>query len=312
MLPARLGDTIFRTPLCKLLPKMFPNATIDALTITSLSAEVLAFNPNINKIFVAPEKAELTNIRDNYDLVINTNDTGTADDYLSFFNATKVNGFVDTFGAIPQAEKTLKYFATLFNYPLKNSIISYELFPQPSNFTKISKLFATIKVAPHKDYLIGLHLGCHGLAKKRTRIFRNIQHQKAWPLKNFIQLAKELKKLQSNCKIIITGSKEETKLGKIFCKKIPDTINLINKTSVLDLAALMQQLNLFITNDTGALHIACAMNTPLIALFGQSDHKVTCPFPAKQHFVLLHKDNITAITVAEVIAQINWLHTLRK
>ena len=143
-------------------------------------------------------------------------------------------------------------------------------------------------------------MGCHGLAKKRTRLWNKFSHPKAWPLKNFIGLTKKLQEYNSSIRIILTGTEEETKLGAMFCKKSPRSINLINQTSVLDLAALISYLQLFITNDTGTMHIACASNINMIALFGKSNPVATGPYPPSPSRVILFKPVIADITIDEV------------
>jgi len=47
-------------------------------------------------------------------------------------------------------------------------------------------------------------------------------------------------------------------------------INLAGKTSVSQLASVLKRCNLFISNDSGPVHIACAVETPVISIFGRS------------------------------------------
>jgi len=77
-------------------------------------------------------------------------------------------------------------------------------------------------------------------------------------------------------------------------------ISLINQTSVSELAALMKKLKGYISNDTGTLHVACSTKVPLVALYPTKNIANTGPYPPAAHRVLLHRDNLDALSVDEV------------
>ncbi|MDI6889925.1 MAG: lipopolysaccharide heptosyltransferase II [Thermodesulfovibrionales bacterium] len=54
-------------------------------------------------------------------------------------------------------------------------------------------------------------------------------------------------------------------------------LNLTGKTSLRELTSLISECDVFVTNDSGPLHIACAVGTPLVAIFGSTDPKLTGP-----------------------------------
>ncbi len=85
---------------------------------------------------------------------------------------------------------------------------------------------------------------------------------------------------------IIFGSKSEIDIAdEIFRKVIPEfrvpnsLISLTGKTSLRELISLISECDVFVTNDSGSLHIAYAVGTPLIAIFGSTDPKLTGPPP---------------------------------
>jgi heptosyltransferase II len=57
-----------------------------------------------------------------------------------------------------------------------------------------------------------------------------------------------------------------------------NTHNLAGKTSLRELMPLIQRCDLFLTNDSGPMHIACALGTPVVALFGSTSPKATGPY----------------------------------
>ena len=296
VLPERLGDTLFRTPLLRLLATIFPNAEIAALAPSKLCAAVLANNPYLTKI---PPK--------DYDLVINVRGSKRATEKIKIVNTEYIEYPGDHSLKMHTAEDSLNFFAKKFNFDLSNFARHYDIFPQNSNFSYIEKLLAENNIKPKQELLIGFHVGCHGLAKNRSRLWKRFSHPRVWPLKKFIQLAKKLYQYNPAIRIILTGAKEEKRLGKIFCKKYPEAINLINQTSVLDLAALMTHLQLFLSNDTGAMHIACTTNIKLIALFGATNPIANDPYPKSENRIVMRKPKINTISVDEVFREITML-----
>ena len=93
------------------------------------------------------------------------------------------------------------------------------------------------------------------------------EHKK-WPLAYWGELAKRL--ADDGIFSVISGSPGEEEMGEEIKKNSPSsrTVNLIGKTNLLELCALDEMAALHISGDTGPLHIANAMGTPLIALFG--------------------------------------------
>jgi ADP-heptose:LPS heptosyltransferase len=60
-------------------------------------------------------------------------------------------------------------------------------------------------------------------------------------------------------------------------------IDLVGKTSLGGLAALISKLDLFISNDTGPAHIACAVDTRSITIFGPADYTRWSPLDKAHH-----------------------------
>jgi ADP-heptose:LPS heptosyltransferase len=63
-----------------------------------------------------------------------------------------------------------------------------------------------------------------------------------------------------------------------LARQIPGATDLTGKTSLMELAALMELASVIITNDSGPMHIAAAMNRPMVALFGPTNPVRTGPY----------------------------------
>lgn len=87
-----------------------------------------------------------------------------------------------------------------------------------------------------------------------------------------------------SCKVILTGSADETEYVKNIYRQIKEknlVDNLCGKTSVKELISLINSSACLITNDSGPLHIASALNIPVIAFFGPESPQRYGPLSCK-------------------------------
>jgi heptosyltransferase-3 len=94
---------------------------------------------------------------------------------------------------------------------------------------------------------------------------------KAWPPERFAELADRLTS-QYGCQVLIGGSRQEGDLAqeiRQMAKSRP--IDMAGHTTIRQFAAIARRSVLFIGNDSGAMHIASAVGTPVVALFGPSN-----------------------------------------
>lgn len=302
VIPERLGETVFCLPAINFLRHKFSRAKIDAFVFTNSAVNVLKHNPHIDNVIFFPAADRLNDIINNYAVIINFGDNKMVQACLGVFSGEKIE-IIDCNEVQCQysAERILNTLANKLHITLTDFTKKYDIYPQPENLNKIQLLLTKSGINTEKHLLVGFHLGCHGLTKKRSRLFGKFSHPRAWPLKYFIVLAKKLKEYNSDIRIILTGSQNESELGEIFSKKIPNVVNLIDKIEILDCAALMNNLRVFITNDTGMLHVACATNVKIIALFsGKSYPCATGPYPPAPTRIVLQKNEIKDIKVEEV------------
>jgi len=93
---------------------------------------------------------------------------------------------------------------------------------------------------------------------------------KIWPAENFARVAEKLVGLH-NFKVLILGGPKETDLADKLVREIKSkAINLAGKTSVSQLASILKRCSLFISNDSGPVHIASAIGVPVVSIFGRN------------------------------------------
>jgi len=84
------------------------------------------------------------------------------------------------------------------------------------------------------------------------------------------------------------GDAQENAIAETILKNLKSKItNFVGKTNLSELVALIGQAKLLITNDGGPLHIAVALKTKTVSIFGPVDSSVYGPFPASQQHIVV-------------------------
>lgn len=102
---------------------------------------------------------------------------------------------------------------------------------------------------------------------------------KQWPVNSWIQLIHLLVERESDIKVVLYGTKSDFGLSsQILAQNRFNVIrNLVGQTSVVQLAEEFSACTLVIGCDSGAVHLASAVGTPTLTIFGPTNHTVTSP-----------------------------------
>lgn len=136
------------------------------------------------------------------------------------------------------------------------------LIPAPSAANE-EKADAIIRNLPNHEVLIGLCVKGTGMAKN-------------WSKENFVELINRLSQ-SYNAAFYISGSKGDKEYVDDIANLTP-AVNICGATSVMDLVALIKKSHLYITIDTGGMHLAATTKIPMVAIFsGPTDPKFVGP-----------------------------------
>jgi len=94
---------------------------------------------------------------------------------------------------------------------------------------------------------------------------------KQWPAERFAHLADLLAQRLGACVLITGGPDDFHTADRITKLASSEPVNLIGRTTIWQLGALIKRCCLYITCDSGPMHISAAVGTPTIALFGPTD-----------------------------------------
>jgi ADP-heptose:LPS heptosyltransferase len=290
------GNNVFCTPAIRLLHKHRPQATIDVVALNKLSAEVFENNPDIGQVFVTNKSRVFDDLAKNYTKVFVFNKNS-----LKKLDKIKTPFILATPSAEPIhfAEHLLRFMAEMLSVKVSDEDRHYVIETQQTAEHLLAK-YAVSK----ESTLINVHLGCGTTLLHGWKFFyaRRADDKKLWSIDAYIALGKALQAALPQLRIVITGTNNEAFLAKKFEKNVPNTINLVGKTTVADLSALMRRLDLFIAHDCGVFHIAAASNVPIVGLFGPTNPVATGPFPVKPQHKVIKKAEMTDISVDEVVA----------
>ncbi|HNZ66043.1 MAG TPA: lipopolysaccharide heptosyltransferase I [Planctomycetota bacterium] len=281
-----LGDIVHTLPMVLNLKKAYPESEIHWL-VTRSFANILKNVRQIDKTHFFERdrwrgmKNTISNLseicallktlkQENYDIVI---------DYQGLFRsglatfatrAPRRIGFQNAreFAYLAYNERVLpkSIHAIDKNAELTTKVTNQPCIIQFPEIINLKNKAKSLKITDNKNY-IALLPGARWDSKR-------------WPIENFLALTQ----LLPNENFLLLGSKSEQPLEEYFSAQ-QNTTSLIGKTSLSELAAILQQTKIAICNDSGPMHLAVAVNTPVIALFGPTDSKKTGPY-GDQNFVL--------------------------
>lgn len=103
-------------------------------------------------------------------------------------------------------------------------------------------------------------------------------------------------------KIVLIGGQREAIRSGEFCQGLP-VIDLIGKTTLLELSSLLKRSKLLVTVDSGPMHLAAALGIPVVAIFRKSLPAVSAKRwgPAGDKHIIIENDSIKNIKVDEVL-----------
>jgi heptosyltransferase-2 len=103
---------------------------------------------------------------------------------------------------------------------------------------------------------------------------------KRWPVERFIAAAKEIQQ-RTNCTWLLFGGKGDASITDQIESAIGNRqsaiFNLAGKTSLRELMSLLKICRVLLTNDTGPMHVAAALGTPVVVPFGSTSPELTGP-----------------------------------
>jgi len=298
-IPSWLGDAIMATPAIENLIKTYPDAQITLLG-SFVSTQAFQGYPNIKRVIVDDTKKSGNRYKNLISLAKNIGRVDLAISFRRSISSKFMMFFIKAKKKFNYRRLTKKEIHLCIRYNdfvnkvlnLKNEVGDLKLYFKPFNYGK-----PTLGINPGATY---------GSAKR-------------WYPEEFAKIAIEMSKKYD---IVIFGGPAETNIAKdieneLVSNRIINYQNLAGKTTIPELIEKIAGLDLFITNDSGPMHIAAAYKVKTIAIFGPTKFtetnqwnnpngeivtkKLDCAPCMKRVCPLKHHNCMKNITAADVL-----------
>ncbi|HDZ77015.1 MAG TPA: lipopolysaccharide heptosyltransferase II [Candidatus Omnitrophica bacterium] len=282
-----LGDVLFSTPAIKLIRKIYPHAFI-ACIVPPRCKEILEENPNLDEIIVFDERGIHRSIWEKLKFIKLLYRKKFNKAFL--FHRSFTRALVLYLARIPER---IGYYTKKRFYLLTSAIKS----PDTSKMHRAD--YYLYIVAEHEKYtgeinfkpdffisqndkeIVAALLKEEGVGDNDFTVVLNPGGnwtQKRWPKENFSVLSAVLIR-DYGAKIILTGAAKDKDLAdEIANLSGMPLINLCGKTNLKQLAALMQKVDVVVSNDSGPLHIGSSVGAKIIGIFGPTSILLTGPY----------------------------------
>ncbi|HUL43653.1 MAG TPA: glycosyltransferase family 9 protein [Bacteroidota bacterium] len=311
----QLGDMICLSPLLSALRKRFPASRI-VLVTSPVNHDIMLHHPSVDEVVAYQKKVFWKNplaffsfvrkLRKNrFDLAVVpvTVSLSVTSDLIARFSgatyivgASSLNGLANPAAAFHSIGIDLKWEVTSHvHQTLRNLQVLRPLDIGEASLsctlglTQEERRLAREFVRPMKerfDLLVGLHPGA---GKPPNR----------WHDSHFAEVANRLFSEHHAGIFITAGPMDdipfENMLARVRCPN-----GVVRNKPIRHVAAILNELDLFITNDTGLLHIAGAVSTQVLALFGPTDPLQWAPVGKKNRFIQSKDGDINSITEEQV------------
>ncbi len=295
----RMGDVILSTPVLRVLREEYPEAYI-AMMVRPYAAECVEGNPYIDEVILYDKYGKHKGIFDSlkfamelkhksFDIAIVLHPTTRMHLVTFIAGISKRVGYDRKCGAllthrIPHKKEEGKKHEREYTLDILKHIgidpKTEELYmPVKRDILKrVEGMLQGHEIEP-KDRILAIHPSSSCPSKR-------------WLAERFASVADGLAE-DFGLKIVLISDKE----GEIFSSEVArhmksDSLDLSAKMSIGELAALIKRSTLFISNDSGPVHIASAVSTPVISIFGRKDPGLG-PIrwgPVGKYDIILHKD----------------------
>lgn len=288
-----IGDVILSVPSLRAVRSKFANANIKVL-ISINSREALDRCPYINDRIVCNFKGKDRGLpglirlgrdlrKNSFDIVIDLQNNKKSH-ILSFltFAPLRYGYEKGRFSYLlnhrikddaPYLDPIEHQFRVLRLAGVKPREKALELWPSESDEAEVNKFLRDNWIKPDQA-LVGINV--RASSKWAT---------KNWPAPYIAELCNRLAK-EFNIRVVLTGAKSDIEFtGKITKFTNAKPIIAVGRTSLLELASLIRHFKIYVTPDSAPMHIAAAVNTPFVALFGPTDPRRHIP-PSKDHVVI--------------------------
>ena len=269
-----LGDVLLATPTLHALKAAYPMARLSVLVNRGTDA-ILRANPDVDEIIPLDRGSILQQTRFAWEIRRRGFDTVvdlTDGDRAAFLS--RISGAPVRIGFNAEERWTGRCYTTVVRPDAEAHRIERDLAALVPLGAVSRDGVPRLRLTPEDEAKVEQLAGQLGLARDRSWVVIQPGARywfKAWPPERFAELADRLND-RFGSQILVAGSPDEEPLTQSVVRQANSRpVAIAGRSDVRTLAALLKRSALFVGNDTGAMHIAAAMGTPVVGLFGPSN-----------------------------------------
>jgi ADP-heptose:LPS heptosyltransferase len=292
---SRIGDFLCATPAYRALRMALPEAEITMITLPMLQDLVLR-SPHLDRFVAFPGYPGIAEQffdarrtihffqemqEEHFDLAIQMQGTGVnSNTFMLLLGSQATAGFIRPEDSAGRLDAALRYPQQVHEIEAVLALTTFLGVPAQGKDTEFPLWSSDHKVAAALlEQVESPLIGLHPTARDATR---------RWALDRFGEVGNELHRRYGGT-VVILGEEEDVVIGNALSKRVGEPcLNLMGKTSLAILGAVIEQLSLLVTNDTGPAHIAYALGTPTMTIFGASTPQRYGPLQEGPFHVLAH------------------------
>ncbi len=298
-----IGDVVHAMAAAAALRQHLPGCTL-TWVVEEAAADILRGFPGLDRVIVSRRKRWLRDLmqfriiraigqmrtfirdlrRDRYDMVLDFQGLFKSGVVVGFSRGTRKRGYKNA-----REASTIFYTETapatvFYDHAIKRHMDLITGLGVPETLPDFVLVF-TDEDRQH----INTFLADHSIDASRPLVCLHPSTKwptKLWSAEKAAELCNRLQQHETGCRVLLAGGPEEKKyLDEIERLTGGEAKNLAGRTSLWQLACLIERSRLLITTDSGPMHVACASGTPVVALFGPTAPWRTGPF-GKHHSVV--------------------------
>ncbi len=272
---AFLGDAVLTTPMFKALKQSIPGSKISLLCTPEIR-DVFSGNEFLDEILVMDKKGKDrslaalwrwgNNLRGKFDVALIPHRSFRSAFLAALAGISKRIGFDKSQGKIFLTD------TVAFDWKTHDVDRNMKLLEALG----ISGLTPAVEIQGGKNDL-SQFMKCHGLDETTPWVGMNpgsVWETKRWLPEGFAQVADRLIREKKVQVLLIGSEKDRTAVEAVVANMKETPVNLCGKTDLKTLSALIARSKLFVTNDSGPMHLAGAAQVPVVAIFGPTTREL--------------------------------------
>jgi 3-deoxy-D-manno-octulosonic-acid transferase/heptosyltransferase-1 len=288
-----IGDVVHSLPVLSALKRLYPNSSIHWL-VEEAAAGLLQNHPLLDRVLICRRKSWISGLKqgrvsalgefwdffwlvraERYDLILDLQNLFKSAFWVAVARGSRKLGFSSTreLAYLPLNEKIgpedftlhavdryLNFVRYLGNYDER---LHFPIPVTPTHVERVDQLLSEVGLNGRRVVAV------HPMALWPTKL---------WKSQLFSELAGRLAKELGLGVVFTGGVRDWASVEEITARVSPSPVNFCGRLDLLELAALFSRCALVISTDTGPMHLAAAMGTPVVALFGPTAPDRTGPY----------------------------------